>query len=204
MPEMPQSVAKGPILTRFDQFSQSAANLQDLKANLAVDGESSNVVAILNSHNLLTADEANHLERDWFDRDGDGWWKTRQPIQPIIAKGFIEAIDKALEPTITGQEALPLDCYWICDTGHNEPGHIEAHLSHPQGEDGAVEVAVMWNSRQVTVLIQTPSPGISHFPLGDLVPEPIKVIAQKNPPGGDRTIIVVQPMAHADGKPHLA
>lgn len=203
MPAMPQSVAKGPILTRFDQFSQSRANLLALKANLAVAGESSNVVAILNSHNLLTPDEANHLERDWFDRDGDGWWKARQPIQPIIAKGFIEAIDKALEP-MTGQEALPLDCYWVCDSGHNEPGHIAEHESHPQGEDGAVEVAVMWNSRQVTVLIQTPSPGISHFPLGDLVPEPIKVIAQKNPPGGDRTIIVVQPMAHADGSPHLA
>ena len=72
MPAMPQSVAKGPILSRFDQFSQSAANLQALKTNLAVAGESSNVVAILNSLNLLTADEANHLERDWFDRDGDG------------------------------------------------------------------------------------------------------------------------------------
>lgn len=203
MPDMPQSVSKGPILTRFDQFSRSPANLIALKENLAVAGEGSNLVAILNSHNLLTADEANHLERDWFDRDGDGWWPTRQPIQPIIAKGFIEAIDKALEPTMTGQEALPLDCYWVCGTGHNEPSHLADHAQQPQGMDGAIEVTVLWSSRQVTVLIQTPSPGVSHFPAGDMIPEPIRVIAQRNPPQ-DRTIIVVEPLAHADGNPRLA
>ena len=201
MPDMPQSVSKGPMLARLDAFSKSAENLIALRDALNVGGEASDLVQILQAHIGLSDDEKNHLEKDWFNRDGDGWWPKRQPIRPILARGFMVAVSAALAPTQDGKDALPLDCYWTCDTGHNEPGHMAGHQSHPQGDDGAIEVAVMWSSRQVTVLIETPSPGPSHFPVGEMVPEPIVIAFAMSET--DKTVATTQATTHRAGNPRL-
>ena len=199
MPDMPQSVSKGPILARLDEFSRSADNLRRLRDSLDVAGEASDLVQILQDHIGLSADEKNHLEKDWFNRDNDGWWPKRQPIKPVMARGFIVAVAAALRPTQDNKDSLPLDCYWVCGTGHNEDSHGGDMTAHDHGMDGAVEVNVMWSAQQVTVLLHTPGGGISHFPPGDMVPEPVIIAFAKSET--DKTVFTTQASTHAAGNP---
>ena len=74
----------------------------------------------------------------------------------------------------------PLDCYWVCSTGHHDAGHG----THPDGVDGAIEVGVMWTDCHVTVLIHTPAGGensIDSRPLTE--EEPIIVVARDDHDG---------------------
>jgi hypothetical protein len=178
---MPESVSKGPILKRLDEASTNQNLMQQLLDALEVDGENSDIAAILDAKGLLTPDEKTHIQNDWFSN----WWPNAQPVQPILARGFIVALETAIE------KGVPLDCYWVCSTGHHEMEHHES----PHGSDGAIEVNVLWNDCHVTVLIHTPGGGMNSIQDAPLtVAEPIKVIARD----ANGSIGVFQPMARDD------
>lgn len=193
MPDMPQSISKGALLTRIDKFSKNPDNLRAILPELEARGDTE-LVAILDSHNLLAADEKLHLANDWFNATGQGWWLARQPIQPIINLGFIEAIKIALDKRDHDGKPLALDCFWVCSTGHNDHDHHDM----PGGMPGAIEVGVMWSDCCVTVLLHTPGGGPA--PAGRIldVDEPIKVIAKK-----DGNVQVFDPKTHKDEMPAL-
>jgi hypothetical protein len=157
--------------------------MQTLLDALNVNGENSDIAQVLDNAGMLTPAEKTHLQQDWFQN----WWPNAQPVQPIIARGFITALETAID------KGLPLDCFWVCNTGHHE---MEMH--HPAGEDGAIEVAVLWSDCHVVVLLHTPGGGMNSIQDAPLtVPEPIKVIARDN----NGVVGVFQPMARDDGQP---
>jgi hypothetical protein len=180
MPDMPQVASKGSILKRLDALSQNAEGRQQLLNELSAPGAS--IPNIAESHGLVSPGEKQHMVSDWFTN----WWPAAQPVEPILIEGFKVALTEAINRN------LPLDCYWLCEPGHNAPG---SHDHGPTGGDGTVEVAVCWSDRQVTVLIDTPGPG--HFAnLPELttiqetllVSEPIKVIFRDAPGGPVQTV----------------
>lgn len=184
MPDMPEAVSKGPILKRLDDASKDKAKLQALLTELLVDEENCDIPEILDRLHMITPEEKTHLRDDWFTN----WWPNSQPIQPIIARGMIVALETAIDKN------LELDCYWVCSTGHHDSEHHESMY----GSDGAIEVAVMWSDCHVTVLVHTPGGGhnsIQDEPL--TVAEPIKIIARDS----NQVIGVFQPMARDDGDP---
>jgi len=179
MPDMPESISKGPILRAFDRLT--TPQMQQLLSALQVNGENSDIPAVLDSLNMLTTEQKDHLRHDWFG----SWWPNSQPVQPIIARGMMTALEKAISID------KPLDCYWVCSTGHHEMGHQETKV----GMDGAIEMAVMWTDCHVTVLIHTPGGGMNSIQDQPLTQaEPIFVIAR-----GDNNVIgVFQPMSRPD------
>jgi hypothetical protein len=174
MPDMPELVSKGSILKRLDASSHDPAWLQRVLDDLTA---SVDVADVAEQHGLVNQAEKQHLITDWFTN----WWPDAQPVEPIVAQGFKVAIGEALK------RELPLDCYWLC-----EPGHDDNHQHPPSGGEGTVEVAVCWSDQQVTVMINTPGPGdLSIPPVPATVDEPILVVKRIGGPNG--SIVIRQP-----------
>ena len=171
MPDMPESVSKPAILKNIDNLT--AQQMSQLLTDFEVKGDLTDIAEVMDKHGLLTPNEKKHLQLDWFSSDGKGWWPKRQPIQGILARGFITALQVALSDS---QKPLPLDCYWVCSTGHHDMDHMK---EGPRGMDGAIEVAVMKSDCHVTALIHTPGSGKSRVKqTGTMHPEPIAVVAK--------------------------
>jgi hypothetical protein len=178
MPDMPEVVSKGAILKKLDAFSLKKREMQNLLAELDASPDP-DVADIAARYGILGPDERLHLEVDWFQN----WWPSAQPVRPIVAAGFRLAIREALALH------LPLDCYWMCHTGHEDPAGGNGSTTRTD-TDGPVEIAVCTSLSQVTVMIHTPEPGRSVLPyVPPTVPEPIKVV--KRVAG---SIVVRQPM----------
>jgi hypothetical protein len=172
MPDMPESVSKPAILKNIDQLKPK--QMSQLLAAFEQRGDKTDIAEVMDKHGLLTPNEKKHLQLDWFNSGGKGWWPKRQPIQEILARGFITALQAALSDP---KKPLPVDCYWVCCTGHHDKDHTADE--GPRGIDGAIEVAVLKSDRHVTVLIHTPGGGKSSVPQsGPMHPEPIAVVAR--------------------------
>jgi hypothetical protein len=172
---MPQLASKGSILKRLDALTESAEKRQQLLADL--NAAAASIPAIAESHGLVTPAEKQHMIADWFGH----WWPAAQPVEPILVEGFKVALTEAIN------RGLPLDCYWLCEPGH-DAAETGGHAHGEHGGPGTVEVAVCWSSRQVTVLINTPGPGhfaelpeMTTLQESQLVTEPIKVVFRNSP-----------------------
>ena len=168
MPDMPEHIAKGAILKRIDEFSRRRPNLERLLQALQTNPSVADVAMDLE---LISPSEHRHLVDDWFNVNG--WWQGAQPVEPIIAQGFILACQQAL------RHRLPLDCYWIC---YSEAGGRCCR--------DTVEFFCGLNDRQVTVMIHTPAPEqvLPRPPLTET--EPIYVVRR----GETGDIETIQPM----------
>ncbi len=102
-----------------------------------------------------------HVLRDWFaPRDPNtgrgGWWlATVGPVEEILRRGLIEALEVSLPASWGGtgpdDRFLPVDTLWICHGRDTDP------------EPATFECHVSWNEQQVTLCIMTPEePGAHH------------------------------------------
>lgn len=159
MPEMPQFIAKGAMLKKFDQFTESRANLETLLDELSQPDV--NIPDIAHRHGIATDLEKQHLEDDWFGPNR--WWSNLPAPAEVIVSGLKEAVLIALNPPPPAQVGhLPLNCLWICH-----------HQACP-----CIKVGVNWSTRQVNVIFWTPPSGIPSVPVGArTIPEPVKVIS---------------------------
>jgi hypothetical protein len=145
---------KERILTRIDDFAQDPENLLALQSAL-ITQQGTALTDILQSFNLISDSDADHLTVDWF---GSHWWVSDP--SPILREGFVQAIETALHPPSGGADFLPLDCYWVARDDAN----------------AGFSVAHSWTDRQVTVMIFTPPAGVPTAPPGSTVHlQPIKV-----------------------------
>lgn len=78
---------------------------------------------------IWTGDEIATLQRRWFGE----WWPERQPLEPIVRWGLIQAAKKVWET----EERRPIQVLWT-RVGKK------------------FEVSVLWSKKQVTLLIQSP------------------------------------------------
>jgi hypothetical protein len=135
MPGMPDIVVQGPVLHRIAKLFQIRGQVPDLKKLLAELIAGRNLADLAVEHKLLkTKFEEHHVRTDWLDETGVGWWRTMQPIEPILRDGLIKAAELAL------RHDLPATAYWICAG----PGHMG--------------VAVGVSPWQVTITFITPPP----------------------------------------------
>lgn len=174
MPEMPQFVAKGAILKKFDSFSEDRANLERLRTELSA--PSPNIPDIAFNLGIATDLERQHLQDDWFGPNR--WWSNLPDPTATLVTGLREAVEVALNPPAPARaDCLPLHCLWICH-----------HQACP-----CIKVAVTWSERQVNVVFWTPPAGVPSIPVGQrTIPEPIKVITLD---GVDQPIHVPSPVA---------
>lgn len=93
-------------------------------------------------------DEQKHVKHHWFsDKEGDGWWPNNpsHPVEAILREALIQALEVAtkkgtVDPDTKEPRGIPIDTYWVC-AGENHP----------------FEAFVCWNTRQVTLIILTPT-----------------------------------------------
>ena len=181
MPSMPEVIAKPPILKNLDALSQNATKLKALRSDL--ESSIKDVATVGSEHGILkTVDEVLHIRNDWCF----AWWPQAQPVEPILRKGLITAIDVAIrEPGAESDRAepLPLDGYWVC-----HPGHPIQHTAQETPGTEGVEVSVTWNARQVTIIFHTPE-----TPYGDdtLTGKELIYVAKRDRTTGQ--IIVTRP-----------
>ena len=167
MPGMPEVMAKPLMLERLEKILSNPTR----RANFANDLRSGRrLIDIAIDHKIaITPAEKRHLRVDWFSQQ-NGWWRTAQAhpggVEAVFREGLIAAAEEA------EQRGKPVDCYWVCDPGH------ESHSNgHHDPEDGEVEVTVSWSKKQITFILQTPHPPVPA--LTGPVMEPIWVIRRK-------------------------
>jgi hypothetical protein len=102
MPDMPEWIAKGEMLARFDALTRKRRVRRALLEALA-GGDA--LVDIARAFGVIRTDaEADHFVHDWLD----AWWSDHQPVEPILREGFRVALTKARAGNV------PVDTYWIC------------------------------------------------------------------------------------------
>jgi hypothetical protein len=141
------SVAKGPVTVCLDQMAvgrDARRRLEALRQAImalapagyrGLEGAFAQYLfpGFFNAEQIARLSE--HLGRSWFS-EATGWWPEFQPIAPIYATGLLQTLNTSLA---SKGDPLPIDSYWI--------------LKHHQ-----VELINLVSTRQVTLLIATPSP----------------------------------------------
>lgn len=190
MPDMPEGVSKGPILSDLGRLlsksSHSTLVYGWLSAGQTVPQAMRNIAAnpsMAAVYRHLIGAAITHVENDWFQN----WWTSSQPIEPIVNRGIRTAIEAADK-----KHGLPVDCYWVCHTGHGYPHEAAAA---PQVSGHEVEASVCWSAFQVTLTFHTPPPPTTTPPSLLTVDEPILIV--KRDPANPSNVIVVQPKAQA-------
>lgn len=194
---MPEGMSKGAILKKLDTRyavppttkPQLQARLASLKPPALKSYPFGSFVTLALAGGVLNADEADHIRAHWFNETvttaggvtltGQGWWKSIQPIEPIIREGLIAAIEVALRDPDAGADRpipLPIVFLWMCHAGHS------LGATPTPSADEAVEVDVSWSPYQVTLVIHTPDPPPDTGP-GPTDPEPIYVVKRDSHTG---------------------
>jgi hypothetical protein len=130
MPTRIGNVAKGSILEKFDEYingpdnghgpAERRARADKIKQELEDGGDL--VQSAIDVGIPLTAEEQEHLNRDWLNKTQQGWWPNH-PVEKELRQGFIDSARAVKE---TGK---PVDHYWI-STGEKvemfpEPGPVQ-------------------------------------------------------------------------------
>jgi hypothetical protein len=103
MPDMPEWIAKGEMLTRFDDLTRKRSVRRALLGALE---RGDALVDIARAFRVIRTDvETVHFAHDWLG----GWWLHHQPVEPILREGFRLALTKAQERKVA------VDTYWICN-----------------------------------------------------------------------------------------
>jgi hypothetical protein len=175
------NVSKGYLLQRLDALSQDRSKLSQLLNDLH--NAPDDLAGIYHKHGILrTAEEISHIRHHWCA----AWWPHSQPVEPIIRRGFITAMEVALRDPKTNRERephLPIDTYWIF-----YPGSSTQSVG-PGGSPGgqpSVEVAITWSEQQVTLILLSPEPPSPGEP--GTVDEPIFVIKRVKPAPGRQAV----------------
>jgi hypothetical protein len=141
-------ISKGIVHQKVDHVLNHG-NRAAFRARLKTATTSAMYLTMLQDANVmgpdvLTREEADYLQRTWYNEDPTtGWWWPAQPIYPILRQGLLKTIVQA-----DAAGSLPIDSYWLPVT---------------TGDLVAVLVAV--GERQVTRLIITPpSPYLDSLP----------------------------------------
>lgn len=173
---MPDIISKG-LLKKLDARYKDAAVLsQALEALRELpDWPAANLADLGQARGVLTEEEANHFRNDWFET----WWPNAQPVEPIIRKGLITAMEVAIrdpDEVEKRETPLPIDVYWICHPGHSETSAEQSSTAPPSSPGDHVEVTVSWSDQQVTLIVHTPDARRGE----GTVPEPILVVKRDN------------------------
>jgi hypothetical protein len=160
MPIQTDPVQKPAFLVKLCEASQRRKDF-DLDQILTTLGSGRNLVDIGKDYGLITSDaEEQHLRRDWYDETNQGWWKSQQPVEPIVRQAYIEAI------RLVQEHDLPLEALWVCggdrfqvalSKGINEitmllhTPHIDGAASTVTGEDENLRVIERDESGEVRV-----------------------------------------------------
>ena len=91
-----------------------------------------------------------YLSEHWYNQNlmaPNVWWKDKQPIEPIIRKSLLEAIDLA--------ENLPIISYWMPIGTRNVDWH-HVPLGTYRTDEYPFEVVMMKDELQLTRIIVTP------------------------------------------------
>lgn len=143
---MPEIIAKGTILSRMDDFGNgNTGKLQAMLTALQTNTSTMDVIGADPTFNLLqTPEEVSHMRDEWFAN----WWPWAQPVEPIIRRGVIEALNLAIS------SKLPICFYWVCSPQYD--GDATDTSSSPDNEP--VQVAIGQSAQQITVIFHTPDP----------------------------------------------
>ena len=140
---MPEFIAKGAILAQMDAFSING-DLTALRDALLNSPDTMDVIGDAAHFNVLqTSDQVGHMRNDWFWT----WWPSEQPVEPIIRRGVIEALNRAISTK------LPICFYWVCT-----PRYDSDATDSSSTDNEPVQVAVAQSPQQITVIFHTPDP----------------------------------------------
>ena len=147
MPIMPAKLVKGKIFEKIDDWVNDPAATPAARAIIALNQLPNHPLLHVLTHLVppinLTRVEEKHLRDDWFDQV-NGWWPALQPIEPIMKRGLIEALELVQLGGI-GNTGRPLDTYWMC-----AGSEFEVYVT-----EGSTTLA---KSRQITMIVSTPPP----------------------------------------------
>lgn len=112
MPGMSDYILKAPVFKRLSDQSRVkdfykttflAGIIDDLKANKKT------LVEIALSAGMYTDyNQAKHLDKDWLDKDGTGFWHlTKYKVADIVRAGIIQALE------VYQSTGKPLDFFWV-------------------------------------------------------------------------------------------
>ena len=179
---MPDIISKGPLLKKLEDRYKDPDKLRlglEALRKLPV-WPAGNLADLGKDRGASNQKEADHLSSDWFK----DWWPNAQPVEPIVRKGLITAMEVAIrdpDDTKDRNEPLPIDVYWVCHPGHSGTSPEQSSAAPPSSPDDRVEVTVSWSDKQVTLIIHTPEPpprpGRPVPPLN--VDEPIYIVKRK-------------------------
>ena len=174
MGDMPELIAKGPILKALDTVlntgnrAQIKQDLQDLPSQAL---PPTALLDLADTHNMnLDAGQKYHIKQDWLINNQ---WLA-QPVQPIVRLALIEALNRAGPNT-------PIDCYWVCHPGHGGPA--------APASGAPLEVSISWSNNQVTVIFHTPEPPWPQTASYTMT-QPEDIVVVKEGPGGPAVVPV--------------
>jgi hypothetical protein len=180
MGDMPEVIAKGPILEELDKVLNKRGNIngkprrQVILDALKKDDPPEDLLTLAGKdpHKVKLNDgQKYHIKQHWLI---DDQWLD-QPVEPIVRQALITALGKAMEKN------LDVDSYWVCHPGHG--GSAEPILPEP------LEVSVSWYGKQVTVIFHTPEP---LYPLaGSTLMTPENIVVVKRGGSGDPVVVPV-------------
>lgn len=145
MSDMPEVIAKGPILEKLeDVFNKAAgrpARRTAILNALKKDPPTEDLLTLADKHMTpkLKPGQRYHIQQQWLT---DPNWLV-QPVEPIVRKALSVALEKA-------GAATPIDCYWVCHPSHGGAA--------PPASPEPLEVSISWYGKQVTVIFYTPEP----------------------------------------------
>ncbi len=181
---MPEGIAKGTILAKLDDRYANVSRTE-LERRLEVlrhlqPYPQDSLVENAEKGKVLTAAEAKHIRKHWFNEYGDGWWQGDiQPVEPILREGLVAAIEAALNdyntsPPTPRLRPLPIVFYWVCHPGHESRKILENRVERERLAQDGIEVDIGWSDQQVTFIFHTPDVPEDNTPNPD--DEPLIVV----------------------------
>jgi hypothetical protein len=141
---MPERIGKGPILRKLDTRYQDIKQHGVRKQRLTNPATPNDDIADIGGKPdggpaVLTPGDVVHIKRHWFKKSAGGsspnpYWQSAEYVAEILKHGFITALTEA------EHRHLPIETLWICS-----------------GSADYVSVYITWNTRQVNLIIDTPT-----------------------------------------------
>ncbi len=151
---IPSNFSKGPVHQAVD----AQLNYKDENGNYAkrseilnlLSNEDNNYIDLLKTVFQVPTGAADYVAEHWFNPNPDArqtWWKEKQPLEPIIRRGLICAIEMA--------EDLPIESCWI-PIGNREvhPNNYEWGVFRT--DEYPFEVILVRGDYQLSRIIVTP------------------------------------------------